>query len=308
MGLDAHGRTAGGGERDPLARALGCDDYEVSTGSPVDEPDRFWRAVADDLELELARPWDRVLDDSRGIEWTTWFAGARLNVAHGLRACVGRAHARRERRGLSRRGRRGGEWTFAELSREVVRLAEALAALGVEPGDRVAIYMPMSPDAAVASHACAHLGAVQVPIFRLRRARDRAAAAGLGGEGGADGRLLAPARSAGADARDGRRGAARVAVRRARARVAARTLAWDAELGPGELPALEVDAEHPYLLAYTSGTTGGEGARCTHGGFLVSIARRLPGRHPGRRPRPLRTDMADHGPWTWSAPARSALA
>ena len=49
---------------------------------------------------------------------------------------------------------------------------------------------------------------------------------------------------------------------------------WDVELGPGELPPLEVEAEHPYLLAYTSGTTGRpKGALHVHGGFLLSIAR-----------------------------------
>jgi len=57
------------------------------------------------------------------------------------------------------------EWSFAALSEQVVKLAEALAALGVGAGDRVAIYMPMAPAAAVASHACAHIGAIQVPIF-----------------------------------------------------------------------------------------------------------------------------------------------
>ena len=51
------------------------------------------------------------------------------------------------------------------LPRDDRGLAEALRALGVEAGDRVAIYLPMSPEAAVASHACAHIGAVQVPIF-----------------------------------------------------------------------------------------------------------------------------------------------
>src|SRR5205807_7466336 len=55
--------------------------------------------------------------------------------------------------------------TFAELSDEVVKLAEALVRLGVEPGDRVAIYLPMSSEVAIASHACAHIGAVQVPVF-----------------------------------------------------------------------------------------------------------------------------------------------
>src|SRR5207248_8312197 len=57
------------------------------------------------------------------------------------------------------------ELTFAQLSRDVTRLAEQLVSLGVEPGDRVAIFLPMSPDVAVASNAIAHVGAVQVPIF-----------------------------------------------------------------------------------------------------------------------------------------------
>src|SRR6185369_13070856 len=52
-----------------------------------------------------------------------------------------------------------------ELSDAVTRLAERLVTLGVAPGDRVAIYLPMSPEVAVASHACAHIGAVQVPVF-----------------------------------------------------------------------------------------------------------------------------------------------
>src|SRR5205823_9927288 len=55
--------------------------------------------------------------------------------------------------------------TCAELSRDVTRLAEQLASLGVQAGDRVAIYLPMSPEVAVASHAIAHLGAIQVPVF-----------------------------------------------------------------------------------------------------------------------------------------------
>ena len=68
-----------------LARVLGCEDYAALHRLSVDEPEAFWRAVADDLELDLARPWEAVRDDSRGIEWTTWFEGARLNIAQ---ACV----------------------------------------------------------------------------------------------------------------------------------------------------------------------------------------------------------------------------
>ena len=64
-----------------------------------------------------------------------------------------------------------------------------LVRLGVEPGDRVAIYLPMSPEVAVASHACAHIGAVQVPIFSGFAAP---AIAALLREDGADGVVLAP--------------------------------------------------------------------------------------------------------------------
>ena len=60
-------------------------------------------------------------------------------------------------------GRRSVSWR--ELSREVARLADGLASLGVGQGDAVGIYLPMAPEAAIASHAVAHLGAVQVPIF-----------------------------------------------------------------------------------------------------------------------------------------------
>src|SRR5206468_10395777 len=55
--------------------------------------------------------------------------------------------------------------TWSDASRQVTQLAEALVELGVEAGDRVAIFMPMCPAVAVASHACAHVGAVQVPIL-----------------------------------------------------------------------------------------------------------------------------------------------
>ena len=73
--------------------------------------------------------------------------------------------------------------TFAELSREVTRLAEALVGLGVEQGDRVALFLPMSPEAAIASHACAHIGAIQVPIFSGFAAPRSRSGCGERGEG-----------------------------------------------------------------------------------------------------------------------------
>jgi acetyl-CoA synthetase len=270
-----------------LARRLGCDDYDELHRVSIEEPDRFWRAVVDDLGLPLERSWDRTLDTSRGIEWTTWFLGARLNVAE---ACVHRwarvtpdteaavwAPEEGERRSL----------TWAELSFEVRRLAEALRDLGVREGDTVGTFLPMAPEAAIASHACAHIGAVQVPIFS-------------GFAGPAVSSRLADARTkvvvtADASLRRGRRvqmkevlddaiGAAPsvehvVVWRRADVEcpmAAGRDVWWhDVVAGkPGVLEPVALDSEAPYLVAYTSGTTGKpKGALHVHGGFLVSIAR-----------------------------------
>jgi acetyl-CoA synthetase len=258
-----------------LGRSLGCADYASLHRLSVDEPDRFWRAVAADLELELARPWDRVLDESRGIEWATWFEGARLNVAD---ACL-HAWARRtpDAPAAVFRGEDGArrEWSFAELSREAVRIAEALRDRGVEPGDRVAIYMPMAPEAAAAMHACAHIGAVQVPIFSgfaasaiVQRLQDSEAKVVVTADWSyrRGGRI--PMLETIEEARREAPSVEEVLVWRRE------ELRWDAELGPGELEPLEVDAEHPLLLAYTSGTTGRpKGVLHVHGGFLFSIAR-----------------------------------
>src|ERR671936_424625 len=116
--------------------------------------------------FRFSRPWEAVLDESRGPEWATWFVDGRVNVAwncvhrwaRGPRADAAVAVWQSEdgaRRTVS----------YRRLSEEVTRLAEALAALGVEAGDRVALFLPMSPEVAIASHACAHLGAIQVPVF-----------------------------------------------------------------------------------------------------------------------------------------------
>ena len=270
-----------------LARLLGCDDYAALHRVSIEEPDRFWRAVRDDLALPLSRDWDAVLDDSRGIEWTTWFRGAELNLAT---ACVHR-WARERPDGeaavwLAEDGTRSA-LSWSELSREVTRFAEALAGLGVGAGDAVGMYLPMSPHAAIASHACAHIGAIQVPIFSGFAAP--AIAARLA-DAGAKVLVTADATL--------RRGAT-VPLKEIADTALAETPSvehvvvwsrlgietpmrvgrdhdWDELVAgtTGELAPLEVESEAPYLLAYTSGTTGRpKGALHVQGAFLLSIAR-----------------------------------
>jgi acetyl-CoA synthetase len=270
-----------------LARLLGCEDFAALHRVSVEEPDRFWRTVRIDLGIPLHRDWDDVLDDSRGREWTTWFTGARLNLAN---ACVHRWAGERP-------GEEAAVWlaedgvrsalSWSELSREVTRFAEALVALGVGEGDAVGMYLPMSPHAAVVSHACAHVGAIQVPIFSGFAAP--AIAARLADAGAkvlitADATLrrgaTVPLKEIADEALVDARSVEHVVVW-SRLGVDApmtpgRDYDWDELVArsPGELPPAELESEAPYLLAYTSGTTGRpKGAVHVHGGFLLSIAR-----------------------------------
>jgi acetyl-CoA synthetase len=298
-----------------LARVLGCAGHEELHRVSVDEPDRFWRAVRDDLGIPLASEWTEVVDTSRGPEWATWFLGARLNVAE---ACVHRWAAERP-------GEDAAVWesedggrrtlTWAELSYEVRRLAEALVEFGVRPGDAVATFLPMAPEAAVAAHACAHIGAIQVPIF------SGFAAPAIGARlADAGARLLI---TADASPRRGRLVPMKEIADEALTEAPSiehvlvwnrsgsdcpltegRDVRWeDAVAGKaGALPAAELAAEHPYLLAYTSGTTGRpKGALHVHGGFLLSIAREAAYQAdlgPGDRVL-FATDMGwIMGPWT----------
>jgi acetyl-CoA synthetase len=252
-----------------LMRKHGFERYRDLVSRSIDDPEWFWPAVIEDLGLEFFEPWEQVVDLSRGPEWATWFTGGKLNIAWN---CVHRH--RGDRVAAVFRGEDGSrrELTFTELSDAVTRLAERLVALGVEPGDRVAIYLPMSPEVAIASHACAHIGAVQVPVFSgfaapavAQRLVDSGAKVAITARTslrrGRDVPMLAILEEAG---------------REAPALEHVVVAPWDAELAecPGTLEPLAVDSEHPYLLAYTSGTTGKpKGVLHVQGGFLVSITR-----------------------------------
>jgi acetyl-CoA synthetase len=274
-----------------LMHKLGRSDYRQLQQFSQDEPERFWPAAIEDLGLEFSKPWKRVVDLSRGPEWATWFVGGKLNLAWN---CVHRwaegPHAEvaaalweaedGERHGL----------TYAELSGRVTRFAEALVSLGVGPGDRVAYFLPMSPEVSIVSHACAHIGAIQVPIFsgfaapavaqRLQHSEAKVVVT-------ADGSLRRgrelPMKEIVDEALRESPSVEHVVVWRRLGRddvpmAPGRDLFdTDAMNGqPGELEPLAVDSEHPYLLTYTSGTTGPpKGVVHVQGGFLVSIAREV---------------------------------
>ena len=283
-----------------LQRLLGAADYHELHRISIEEPGRFWPAVIDDLGLEFSRPFDTVVDSSRGPEWSTWFNGGRLNLA---RICLHRWAGEEEALvGLYEDGVRES-LTWAEASHQVTQLAEYLVELGVEAGDRVALYMPMCPAVAVASHACAHIGAVQVPIFSGFAAP--AVAARLEDS---QAKIVI---CADWSLRRGKRVEMTAALIEAAPPGVEFIIEWNRETRswpdavlrqPGVLPPAEVDSETPYLLAYTSGTTGRpKGALHVQGGFLVSIARETAYQLDLRRGDRMHfaTDMGwIMGPWT----------
>jgi acetyl-CoA synthetase len=257
-----------------LMRRHGFDDSWELVRRSQEDPEWFWPAAIEDMGLEFSTPWERVMDVSRGPEWATWFVGGRLNIAWN---CVHRwAERRPDALAAVSLAEDGGrrELTFAELSREVTRLAEALVRLGVEAGDRVAIFLPMSQEVAIASHACAHIGAIQVPIFS-----GFAAPAIAQRLQASEAKVVITTESS---RRRGREVSMLKILEEARAEapsVEHVVLApWDDVVAdsPGELPPAELDSETPYLLTYTSGTTGRpKGVVHVQGGFLVSIAREV---------------------------------
>ena len=130
----------------------------------LEQPEEFWAQAA--AEIDWVQPWERVLDDSRA-PFYRWFAGGRLNTCYNA---------------LDRHVERGRAdqlaliydspvtstvrtFTYRELRDEVARFAGALVAQGVGPGDRVVIYMPMVPEAAIAMLSCARIGAIHSVVF-----------------------------------------------------------------------------------------------------------------------------------------------
>ncbi len=138
--------------------------YDETYRRAQQDPDGFWAAAAEDIHWE--RRWDRVLDASRP-PYYRWFPGGRLNTCYNaLDVHVDRGRGKQLAliydspvTGTVR------SFTYFELRDEVARFAGALRRQGVEPGDRVILYMPMVPEAVIAMLACARIGAVHSVVF-----------------------------------------------------------------------------------------------------------------------------------------------
>ncbi len=126
------------------------------------DPSAFWAEQA--TRLSWRRGWDRVLE--WGPPWAKWYVGGYLNASEN---CVDRHLAtwRKNKAAIIWEGEPGDQrvLTYRDLHREVGRAATVLRRLGVQPGDRVALYMPVIPELPIAMLACARLGAVHAVVF-----------------------------------------------------------------------------------------------------------------------------------------------
>ncbi|MFZ0663949.1 MAG: acetate--CoA ligase [Acidobacteriaceae bacterium] len=136
--------------------------YEELYARSVADPEAFWAEIA--RELHWFKPWTKVLEWNE--PWAKWFVGGKFNLCYN---CVDR-HAlggKRDKTAILWEGEPGEvrRLTYGELLVEVSRFANALKSLGVKKGDRVAVYMGMTPELAIAVLACARIGAVHSVIF-----------------------------------------------------------------------------------------------------------------------------------------------
>ena len=265
----------------------GLSSLEALQRRSVEDLEWYWDAVSKDLSWAWSTPYRKVADLSRGIQWPTWFPGGRMNLAAN---CIDRhlGGERRDQPALISEAEDGEvrTLTYAELGREVARLANALTRLGVRAGDTVGIFLPMCQEAAVAVLAVSRIGAVYTPCFSGYGAQ--AVATRLAG---CDAKVLI---TADAFARRGNaiplKQTADEAVAEApsieRVIVHRRTGApvpwtpgrdlWWHDVVAAESDrsdAVAVEADHPALIIYTSGTTGRpKGTVLTQGGFGMKNA------------------------------------
>ena len=157
-------------------REYGIDDYEslierTTTeldGEPASGVDWFWDEIVDYLDIEFYTEYETVRDDTDGPQFSEWYPGGEINVAHNVvdrHATVDSPN--RNRVALIWEGEPGDvrEVTFHELCRESNRIANYLDSVGVGTGDTVALYMPMVPEVVSILYGCLKVGAIAVPIF-----------------------------------------------------------------------------------------------------------------------------------------------
>ena len=264
------------------ARVSSMEQYQRMHRESIRSPEKFWGREA--RELHWQKPWKQVLQWK--APFAKWFVGGKLNLAEN---CLDRhlTGPRRNKAAIIWEGEPGEKriLTFQQLHREVCRFANVLKRNKIRKGDRVIIYMPAIPEAAIAMLACARIGAVHSVVFGGFSAdsiRDRIADCGavavITADGGYRRGAIVPLKHNVDEALRDVTSVRRVIVfRRAGNEIHIeedRDVWWHRELEyvDAHCPPVALDSEHPLYILYTSGSTGKpKGILHTTGGYLVGI-------------------------------------
>ncbi|MEM1169303.1 MAG: acetate--CoA ligase [Cyanobacteria bacterium P01_H01_bin.35] len=262
------------------AHIKSIEEYKQLYEKAKNDPEGFWAELAE-TELDWFQKWDKVLDWQP--PFAKWFVNGKINISYN---CLDRHLStwRRNKAALIWEGEPGDSrtLTYAQLHREVCQMANVFKQLGVKKGDRVGIYMPMIPEAAIAMLACARIGAPHTVVFGgfsadalKNRLVDAEAKLVVTADGGWRKDAIVPLKEqvdkalvAGAPTVENvlvvKRTAQKIQMEPGRDH-------WWHELqkgASGECPAEPMDSEDMLFILYTSGTTGKpKGVVHTTGGY-----------------------------------------
>jgi acetyl-CoA synthetase len=263
------------------ARIGSLEQYRKLWHKSVKKPEKFWAREAE--ELTWAKKWKKVLDWK--VPFAQWFVGGQLNVAAN---CLDRhlGTPRQNKAAIIWEGEPGEKrvLTYQQLHREVCRFANVLKRNRIRKGQRVIIYLPMIPEAAIAMLACARLGIVHSVVFGgfsaesiKDRVLDSGAVAIITADGGYRRGSIVPLKANVDKALEGGGHPVKkvIVCRRAGNDIhieEGRDVWWHRELEyvDADCPAEPMDSEHPLFILYTSGSTGKpKGILHTSAGYLL---------------------------------------
>ena len=252
-----------------------------------DDIEWFWDAAIKDIDIAFYRHYDKVVDLSEGKPWARWWIGGRMNI---VQSCLDRYRGTKshDKLAIIWEGEPGEvrKLTYRELDQQVCKLAGVLRRLGIRPGDRVGVFMPMCPEVAISLLAITKIGAVIIPLFSgygpeaiASRLRDGEAKLVICADGFYRRGQVVPMKETLDKALVSCPTVNRVIMHRRVVREVpwthGRDYVWEVvvEDESDRTATHDLDPEDPLMIIYTSGTTGKpKGCLHVHGGFPVKTA------------------------------------